>query len=113
MNYKLILTSITIIILVIILRNTILSIHNLIENEGTVQDLHDVLDAKKKENEFLTQRLSYVKSNEFVEHEARKKLGLVRENEYPVFVMPPNNNQEISELNQKPNWVKWKEVFKL
>ena len=113
MSFKKIFTVIAIIILIIILRNTIISINDLVQNDGTVQDLRLDLTKKRKENEFLTQRLSYVKTDEFVEQEAREKLGLVRKNEYPVFVTPPSDIQQDSQEEEKENWRKWKEVFHL
>lgn len=97
----------------IMLRNTLFSIKNLIQNEGTVQDLQQQLESKKRENTYLTQRLSYVESDNFVEHEARGKLGLVQENEYPVFVVPPSEENNKSPIKKKDNWKKWKEVFRL
>lgn len=113
MSFKRIITTISILILVFILQNTVSSIRDLAQNEGTVQDLRMKLIEKKKENDFLTQRLSYVKSNEFVEFEAREKLGLVRENEYPVFLTPPDSIGYTAPVEEKANWVKWKEIFRL
>lgn len=113
MNIKISFAVICTLISLILLRNSISSFRNLSKNEDAVQDLRKELHEKRKENEFLTQRLSYVKSDEFVEREAREKLGLVQENEYPVFVVPPNNTEKASEMIRKPNWVKWKEVFRL
>lgn len=112
MNIKISLAVICAFVSIILLRNSISSISSLSQNEGAIQDLRKELTEKKKENEFLTQKLSHVKSHEFVEKEAREKLGLVQENEYPVFVVPPDNDQGPSEINYKPNWVKWKEVFR-
>lgn len=113
MNLRTIITIVIIFILVILIRNTVVSIYSLIENEGTVQDLQNNLKKEKQRHAFLQQKLSEVKSDSFVEREARSKLGLVRENEYPVFVSPPLPTPDSQKSQQYPNWKKWKQVFRL
>jgi cell division protein FtsB len=112
MNIKTIFSTIIIIILVIFIRNISLSIYTLIKNEDTVNTLKTQLEEEKREKAFLTQRLSEVKTDGFVEKEARGKLGLTRENEYQVFVAPPNTITSDLERYTQPNWKKWIEVFR-
>jgi cell division protein FtsB len=113
MNIKTILTVLIIIILLFFVRSIGLSIYTQIDNEGTVNELKEQLAAKKREKVFLTQRLTEVETDTFVEKEAREKLGLTRENEYRVFTSPPNSLQNNEKIYSQPNWKKWGEVFRL
>ncbi|HRN96500.1 MAG TPA: septum formation initiator family protein [Candidatus Levybacteria bacterium] len=113
MNIKTIITAIVIIILLVLIRNIVVSIYTLIQNEGHVQDLQTQLQEENKQHAFLNQQLSEVKSDVFVEKEARSKLGLVQENEYPVFIAPPSPTPAFTQEISEPNWKKWKEVFRL
>ena len=99
------------IITVIIIKNLYVSIKNLSNNSRIVDNLQKQLEAQKKENNFLQQKLSYVKSNEFVEKEARDKLGLVKDNEY--IVIAPDEEMEKEEFikTEDPNWKKWLKLF--
>lgn len=110
---KKIATIVVIVALLLVLRHIGASIAHLIETEGTVRSLHQELQTEKKENIFLKQRLSYVKSVEFVEKEARERLGLVQENEYPVFVTPPSPTPSQKMSEETPNWKRWKKMFRL
>jgi cell division protein FtsB len=113
MNVKIIVTTLTIVILLILIRNISFSIYTLIQNEGIVKDLRSQLEEERKEFVFLNQRLSEVQSDNFIEKEAREKLGLVRENEYPVFLTPPSPLQNTLGQSKEENWKKWKNVFRL
>lgn len=113
MNLKRILSITVIIILLVLIRNIGASIYGIIKNENTVQDLQSQLIEEKKEHVFLNQRLSEVQSTAFVEKEAREKLGLVRQNEYPVFLAPPSIADESTGTQTVANWKKWKMVFRL
>ena len=68
------------------------------------------LETKKKE---LTERLEYVKSEEFVEKEAREKLNMAKEDEV-IVVLPEKlelRGQE-SEIDEDlPNWRQWLRLF--
>ncbi len=112
MKSKKVAVIIFVLISIFVLRNSITSITSLLQNEGAVQDLQQELSEKKKEHIFLTQRLSQVKTDEFVEREAREKLGMVQENEHPVFVIPPSEKNNENKVDKKENWEKWKEIFR-
>lgn len=107
---KLIIISV-LIITVIIIKNLYVSIKNLSNNSRIVDNLQKQLEAQKKENNFLQQKLSYVKSNEFVEKEARDKLGLVKNNEYIVIAPEQDAKKEEVEKTEDPNWKKWLKLF--
>ena len=87
------------------------NIINLI-NRGLVLEREKTdLEALRKEKQRLEAELGYMKTNEFLEREARDNLGLVREGE-TVVILPlesrdgrdgvqQGGNQEI------PNWKQW------
>ncbi|PJE67272.1 hypothetical protein COU95_03305 [Candidatus Shapirobacteria bacterium CG10_big_fil_rev_8_21_14_0_10_40_9] len=75
------------------------------------------LEELQIKNEELKKQLEYVKSAEFLEKEAREKLGLAREGEV-VVILPENveelisaNQPQISENQEEPNWKKWLKLF--
>jgi len=75
------------------------------------------VEALKIKNEELKKQLEYVKSQEFLEREAREKLGLVREGEV-VVILPENFKETIGNDHPQtekgkevPNWGKWWKVF--
>jgi cell division protein FtsB len=69
------------------------------------------LENLKRENQELKEKLEFVQTPEFMEKEARDRLGLVQEGE-AVVIMPEKitdvqaNNQE-----ELPNWKKWWQLF--
>lgn len=71
------------------------------------------LEVKNKE---LKQKLSEVKTPQFIEEQARNKLGLSKPGE-TVVVIPPEKISEVLGLSGKieeirlPNWLGWLKVF--
>lgn len=96
------------IVLVFIMKNIIFSINGLIHNKDTVFRLEQQIKSKELENKFLNERLKFVKSDEFIEQEAREKLGLSREGEM-VVLFPLKKAEESSLTNEKEshNWKLW------
>jgi len=113
MKLKNVITIGVIIILLFFIKNIVTSIFEHYQNENVVRDLQNRLEKEKREQAFLDQRLSEVKSDEFVEREARQKLGLVRENEQPVFIIPPSPTPTPVEQAQENNIEKWRNLFRL
>ena len=109
---KKILSIIAIIILVIVIKNNISSITRTLEDENTTANLKGQLAKEQEKNQFLKERLFYVKTNQFVEDEAREKLGMSKPGEYVVIAptSAPLNNEKI-EINAKPNWRRWLDLF--
>ncbi len=68
------------------------------------------LDKTKKEQAELKQRLAEVQTPEFVEKEAREKLGYGKDGEIIVIVpqIEPEN-REVEE--QQENWQKWWNLY--
>jgi len=63
----------------------------------------------------LEKQLEYVKSNDFVEKEAREKLGMSKPGE-TVVILPDNvekivGGQEEIKNPEIPNWKKWGQLF--
>lgn len=77
-----------------------------------IEELHN-LEIKNKE---LKSKLLQVKSAEFIETQARDKLGLAKEGE-TVIVIPEEKINKILGLSKKieeiklPNWLGWLRVF--
>ncbi|OGH17128.1 MAG: hypothetical protein A3C30_03445 [Candidatus Levybacteria bacterium RIFCSPHIGHO2_02_FULL_40_18] len=109
---KKILPVIAIIILLIVIKNNISGIFKTLEDENTAGNLKEKLSEEQRENLFLKERLFYVKTNQFVEEEAREKLLMNRPGEYVVIAptSAPLNREKI-EVETRPNWQKWFELF--
>lgn len=110
---KRIIAIVIIIVLIVVIRSIILSINSLSDNNKSLTELKNDLITKKRENQLLKEKLHYVKSDEFIEFEARNKLGLTRKDEYMVLVpQDPNKaTTEQIEIEEVPNWEKWKKLF--
>lgn len=69
----------------------------------------------QKRNEELKKELERVKSQAFVEEEAREKLGMAKEGERLVIptgkIEPETHLKPTPFRNEDPNWKKWLNVF--
>lgn len=111
-NIKNIIPLVIIVILLFIIKNMIASTLELRSNSAVVSNLKAELEFEGKRNQFLTERLYYVQTDEFVKNEARKKLGLVKEGEYIVLAPPATDSGKLLlEPKSTPNWKKWWELF--
>ncbi len=99
-------------LLLIIVRNNISGIFKGLQNENTAGNLKKELASEERKNQFLKERLFYVKTDQFIEEEARQKLGMVKNGEYIVIAptSAPLNRERIT-IDDKPNWKKWLELF--
>lgn len=104
---------IIVLFLLFLIRSILFSISNLLKNEKTIFTLNQDLFDKKRENIFLTEKLHYVKSKEFIEQSARDKLGLVRQGELIVVAPPPPPASRAAEVKKEKevNWKKWQKLF--
>lgn len=94
------------------IKNTISSIFDTIQNGKISNSLQQQLADEKKKNQFLKERLFYVKTDDFIENEARRKLGLVKVGEHTVIAPPaPEKDKNPIEVDTKPNWEKWWGLF--
>ena len=109
---KKLLPIIVILVLLLLIKNNISGIITTLKDENTAKNLKEKLSEEGKKNKFLKQRLFYVKTKEFVEEEARVKLGMSKPGEYVVIAPPsPPFNRGRIEIDTRPNWHKWLQLF--
>lgn len=87
-------------------------IYRLYKTQDLVTNAQNKLDILKSEQQALKEQLDYQKSNEFIEKEARNKLGLVKPNE-AIVVLPNDKSEDQSNLTSSDSnfglW--WQAVF--
>ncbi|MDO8488269.1 MAG: septum formation initiator family protein [bacterium] len=70
------------------------------------------LQQEQLKNQQLKQRLAEISSPEFIEREARDKLGYGREGETTLILPDPSTNQStLGESDIRPNWRKWWDLY--
>ena len=81
---------------------------------GRLTEEEKKLTEVQKENQALKDRLAEVQTPEFLEREAREKLGMGKEGEV-VVVIPPEElqaaNKQQTDKKQEPNWIKWRKLY--
>ena len=89
---------------------------DLFQKEKIIEREEEGLEELRVETEKLREEYEYVQSEEFVEKEAREKLGLAKEGETVVIL--PEDFEEMVEASRKevesdevPNWKKWVGLF--
>lgn len=111
-NTKTIIPLIIILILLFIIKNIAESIIVLNQNSHILINLKNEEELAKQKNKFLKERLNYVTSQEFIENEAREKLGMVKNGENIILIPPPGKEEKKkNQRNELPNWEKWKRLF--
>lgn len=101
-----------VIICLIIIYNLATSTYELWSKKYLVTDAEAQLQAEKEENKRLKAQLSFVKSNEFVEQEARNRLLMVKEGEAEVIVPKELLEKKEKKVEKKvPNHIQWIELF--
>jgi cell division protein FtsB len=101
-----------ILLLLLIIKNNIYAIFASLSNSKSTNNLTQELNQKKKEHEYLTEQLKYVKTDQFVEDQAQNKLGLLRPGEY--FVIAPTvapSDDKTQTIDDRPNWERWWDLF--
>jgi len=70
------------------------------------------LEKEKKDNLRLKSQLTFVKSDQFIEEEARNKLFMVKPGESGV-ILPSNlgSGKPGAPARELPNWQKWLNLF--
>lgn len=93
------------------------SLINLWQKTSLISQEEERLAKVKLENEELKQQLAQIQTPEYIEQQAREKLGLAREGEI-VIILPPSpysqseKNQlppkeNLKEKEEKPIWQQW------
>lgn len=77
-----------------------------------VTEAKQALVEAQAENQQLQARLAEVQSDEYVEKEAREKLGYGREGEV-ILLLPKGEQAGLKEVREekKPNWEQWWEAY--
>ncbi len=112
-------SRISILLFTILLSISLLkSINNITSSNQKIQDAQNKLKELKKQNEELKIKVEGVQTQDFIEKQARDKLGLAKPGE-TVVVLPdpellkklaPERPSEETELPD-PNWKKWAKLF--
>mgnify|MGYP001428687901 CR=1 FL=1 len=100
-----------VIILLIVINNLVRSIYDVWSKQDLLNQAQNELTKEESKNRKLEADLSYMKTQKFIEEEARNKLFLVKPGEQQVLI--PNKvlkNQKI-QIKQIPNWQKWLNLF--
>lgn len=88
------------------------SIRSLIKNGSIASDLTNQYNEEQKKHQFLTQQYFYINNNQYIEEQAREKLGLAKNGEYIVLVpSPTQNSSRERKINNESNWQKWWNLF--
>ena len=111
-NTKTIASFVTVVFLLFIIKNIVVSIVNLNQNSQIVTNLMSQEENAKKQNQFLKERLYFVNTDEFIEKQAREKRGRVKQGEHIVLAPPATSSpNEIKNPDTTPNWKKWWKLF--
>jgi cell division protein DivIC len=101
-----------ILILLLAIKNIVSSIISLRQNSHIVTTLQDQEREEKQKKQFLEQRLYFVNTPQFIENQAREKLGLVKPGEHIVLAPPPaTDEKKVTAIDTTPNWQKWWKLF--
>lgn len=111
-NTKTVILIVAIIILILIIRNIVDSIVSLRQNSNIVTTLRQEEREQVQKKQFLKEKLHLVNTSQFIENEAREKLGMIKPGEHIVLAPPVIvATQKPSEIDYSPNWQKWWKLF--
>ena len=107
---KKILFCIIVIIFLFIINDLVRSIYDIWQKKDFVMQAEKELSRQKQENQRLKSALSYSKTQEFIEREARDKLFMVKKGEQRILLS--KDTKEVQEKKEKlPNWKQWWNLF--
>jgi len=101
-----------ILLLLLVIKNNVTIILDFVNKGSAIGNLQKNLATEEKKNQFLKERLYYVKGDQFVEDHAQNKLGMLKPGEYFVIAptATPFGNSTV-QSDTKPNWQKWLSLF--
>lgn len=108
---KKILFTTTVIVLLLIINNLVHSILEVWQKKDFVSEAEKELSFQKQENQKLKSELSYSKTSEFIEKEARDKLFMVKKGEQRVLISKGGEELSEQEKTNIPNWKQWWNLF--
>lgn len=118
MNKKKILRLLIFALGIYLIISLVQQIFSLWRAEERIKIAQKKVEEAREENEDLAEELKYVQSEEFVEKEARDKLGMGKEGETIVVLSQDLIEKEVAKVKKEqeepekiPNWQQWKEVF--
>ncbi len=111
---KIILGVIMLIVLVIAL-NLVSQIMSAVKSGDRLSSAADIVYKLEVKNKQLQKKLTQIKSQEFIEEQARDKLGLTRKGE-TIVIIPEEKLKLILGASESakprfPNWLGWFKVF--
>lgn len=102
---------VVVIVLLLIINNLVRSMYDVWQKKDYIAQAQKELDFQKQENQRLKSALSYSKTQEFIEKEAREKLFMIKKDEQKVLVPQDQEDSEAKKLDNDPNWKKWWDLF--
>lgn len=111
-NTKIIILLGIMLVLLLLIKNIVTSIISLKQNSHIVTTLRQQEREELQKKEFLKQQLYFSNTQEFIEKQAREKLGMVKQGEYIILAPPTKNEDEKSVvIDNTSNWKKWWNLF--
>jgi cell division protein FtsB len=109
------LRTLTLIVGILIIVSLSRRIYSLWRRADVVRERHEELQKVQDENRRLKEKLSEVRGPEFVEQQARDKLGLIREGEIVVLIEAPSaaSSAGTPVHQQSDRELKWRAWWKL
>lgn len=95
----------------VVIINLILGCVRLWRAGGRVEEAAGKVEELRRNKEELKKRLEYVRSGEFIEKEAREKLGMAKADEVVVILPKLEERQGEKKEEEAPNWKKWQRLF--
>jgi len=88
------------------------SVWRLVKAGDRIKQAKTELSQLESDNLQLKQRLAQIDSPEFIEKEARDKLGLGREGE-TILILPEQSSDQKEDLasDSRPNWKQWWDLY--
>ena len=99
----------------LVIPNLIISIRNIWQKNDIITQRQEELRKLEAENERLKQAIEEAKTPEFVEREARNKLGLAKPDEVVILMDKPEvsgqNESGLTSVPKGPKWIAWWRLF--
>ena len=100
-----------VVILLFIINNLVRSIFDIWQKKDFVTEAQKELSFQKQENQRLKSALSYSKTQEFIEKQARDKLFMLKQGEQKVLLSKDTQEKLGGQKEKLPNWKQWWELF--